>query len=92
MRLGLALLAVFGATALLTAWVQPGDSAGSVAAFEQAFGAACHRSGADEDRCRCALQRWNETLGEPRRVVLDKDLASGGILSDELRRAVAACR
>lgn len=79
----------FVVVALLTLLVRV--SGGGDDAFDEEFLAACRRSDAPEDRCRCALGEWNATLDVQARRDLDMTLAEDGELPTELGSALERC-
>ena len=89
-RVVVGVLLLLAGCVVATLLAAPGD-AGSVPAFERAFLGSCSRSGADDDACRCALERWTAAVPEADRAGLDERLGTGESLPVEVRDALAAC-
>jgi hypothetical protein len=89
-RVVLGVLALCVACVVATLVAAP-DDPGSTPAFEQSFLGSCTRSGAAEDACRCALERWAATVPDADRAGLDERLAGGEPLPAEVGEALAGC-
>jgi len=89
-RVVLAVLALCVACVVATLVAAP-DDPGSAAAFERAFVGSCTRSGAGEDACRCAHDRWVAAVPDADRAGLDERLAGGEPLPAEVAEALAGC-
>lgn len=92
LRIVAALAAVFVVVALAAVALRPTDPPVPSEAFGRQFVTACARTGAAEDRCRCAWERWQEVVPPGEQATLEDELADGADLPDAVRRAVDGCR
>ncbi len=90
-RLALAVVLVCALVAVVATAVRPSDPTVPSAGFRAQFVAACGRSGVDQDRCRCAYDRWVTATPADQLAGLDERLRDGDELPLAARQAVAGC-